>query len=107
MGTLHGPGYSGATGRTKWNWQKYNIADDYHTYAVEWDATQISWFFDGEKYFTVTPADLNNMKWVFDQPFFIILNLAAGGQLPGPIGLNTVFPTQMLVDYVRVYEKTP
>jgi beta-glucanase (GH16 family) len=107
MGTLHGPGYSGATGRTKWNRQKFNIADDFHTYAVEWETDQISWFFDGEKYFTVTRADLNSLKWAFDQPFFIILNLAVGGQLPGPVGLKTVFPAQLLVDYVRVYEKTP
>jgi beta-glucanase (GH16 family) len=107
MGTLHGPGYSGATGRTKWNRQKFNIADDFHTYAVEWDTNQISWFFDGEEYSTVTRADLNSLKWVFDQPFFIILNLAVGGQLPGPVGLKTVFPAQLLVDYVRVYEKNP
>ena len=107
MGTLHGPGYSGATGLTKWNRQEYNIADDFHTYAVEWDKDQVSWFFDGEVYNTISRADVGNRKWVFDQPFFIILNLAVGGQLPGIIGLDTVFPAQYLVDYVRVYEKTP
>jgi beta-glucanase (GH16 family) len=107
MGTLHGPGYSGALGLTKWNRQKYNIADDYHTYAIEWQADQISWFYDGMKYFTVTRADVGDRTWVGNQPFFIILNLAVGGQLPGPIGLDTVFPAQLLVDYVRVFEKTP
>jgi len=104
MGTLHGPGYSGALGRTKWNRQKYDIADDFHTYAVEWDSDQVSWFFDGEKYSTVTRADLGDLKWVMDQPFFIIINLAVGGQLPGPIGLKTTFPAQLLVDYIRVYQ---
>lgn len=104
MGTLHGPGYSGALGKTKWNRQKYNIADDFHTYAVEWDTNQVSWFFDGVKYSTVTRADLGDRKWVFDQPFFIILNLAVGGQLPGPVGFQTTFPAQLLVDYVRVYQ---
>lgn len=104
MGTMHGPGYSGALGRTKWNRQKYNIADDFHTYAIEWDANQVSWFYDGTKYNTITRADLGDRKWVFDQPFFIILNLAVGGQLPGPVGINTTFPAQLLVDYVRVYQ---
>lgn len=105
MGTLHGPGYSGALGKTKWNRQKYNIADDFHTYAIEWDTNQVSWFYDGEKYNTITRADLGDREWVFDQPFFIILNLAVGGQLPGPVGLKTAFPTQFLVDYVRVYQQ--
>lgn len=104
MGTLHGPGYSGALGRTKWNRQKYDIADDFHTYAVEWDTDQVSWFFDGVKYSTVTRADLGDLKWVLDQPFFIIINLAVGGQLPGPVGIKTTFPAQLLVDYVRVYQ---
>lgn len=104
MGTMHGPGYSGVLGKTKWNRQKYNIADDFHTYAIEWDTNQVSWFYDGTKYSTVTRADIGDREWVFDQPFFIILNLAVGGQLPGPVGLQTTFPAQLLVDYVRVYQ---
>lgn len=78
MGTLHGPGYSGALGFSKWNRQSNNIADDYHTVAVEWQADQISWFFDGAEYFTVTKADVGNRTWVANHPFFIILNLAVG-----------------------------
>ena len=105
MGTMHGPGYSGALGLTKWNRQKYNIADDYHTYAIEWDKNQVSWFYDGVMYNTITRSDVGNRKWVFDQPFFIIINLAVGGQLPGMVGFDTVFPAQLSVDYVRVYQK--
>lgn len=104
MGTMHGPGYAGALGKTKWNRQKYNIADDFHTVAIEWDTNQVSWFYDGTKYNTISRVDLGDREWVFDQPFFIILNLAVGGQLPGPVGLNTTFPVQLLVDYVRVYQ---
>jgi beta-glucanase (GH16 family) len=104
FGTLHGPGYSGATGISQWNRQKYNIADDFHTYAIEWSANQIQWFYDGQLYHTVSPIDIGDRKWVFDQPFFIILNLAVGGQLPGPVGIDTVFPAQLYVDYVRVYQ---
>lgn len=105
FGTLHGPGYSGALGISRWNRQNYNIADDFHIYAIEWGANQIQWFYDGQLYHTVSPADIGDRKWVFDQPFFIILNLAVGGQLPGPVGLDTVFPAQLYVDYVRVYQQ--
>ena len=105
FGTLHGPGYSGALGLSKWNRQTYNIADDFHTYVIEWDPDQIRWYYDGTQYFTVNRADVGDREWVFNQPFFIILNLAVGGQLPGPVGLDTVFPAQYLVDYVRVYQR--
>ena len=107
MGTAHGPGYSGALGISKWNRQSYNIAEDFHTYAIEWSPDQIDWFYDGAKYHTVTRNDVGDREWVFDHPFFILLNLAVGGQLPGPVGLDTVFPAQLLVDYVRVFQKSP
>lgn len=107
MGTLHGPGYSGALGFSKWNRQSYNVADDFHTYAIEWDQDQITWFYDGSAYYTVTREDVGSRSWVFDQPFFFILNLAVGGTLGGLVSLETVFPSQYLVDYVRVYEKQP
>jgi beta-glucanase (GH16 family) len=104
IGTAHGPGYSGALGLSKWNRQKYNIADDFHTYAIEWQPGKITWFYDGAEYFTLTPADMGDRKWVFEHPFFIILNLALGGTFGGVIGLDTVFPAQMQVDYVRVFQ---
>ncbi|MBP7227975.1 MAG: glycoside hydrolase family 16 protein [Longilinea sp.] len=107
MGTLHGPGYSGALGFSKWNRQTYDIADDFHVYAIEWDENQISWFYDGTSYHTVTRADVGNRPWVFDQPFFFILNLAVGGTLGGMVSPTTTFPAQYLVDYVRVYDKQP
>lgn len=104
IGTAHGPGYSGALGLSRWNRQKYDIADDFHTYAIEWQAGQIKWFYDGAEYFTLTRADVGDREWVFDQPFFIILNQAIGGTLGGIIGLDTAFPTQLQVDYVRVFQ---
>jgi beta-glucanase (GH16 family) len=105
FGTLHGPGYAGASGLSKWNRQDYAIADDFHTYAIEWDEDQITWFYEGVAYSTYTRSAVGEREWPFDQPFFIILNLAVGGQLPGPVGLDTVFPTQYLVDYVRVFQQ--
>ena len=107
IGTMHGPGYSGALGLSKWNRQSYNIADDFHTYAIEWDADQISWFYDGEKYSTYTRDDVGERQWVFDRPFFIILNLAIGGTLGGLVTPETQFPAQYLVDYVRVFSPIP
>lgn len=107
FGTVHGPGYSGGSGLSRRYPQTHDIADDFHVFAVEWDANQISWFYDGDKYFTVTPADAGDRDWVFDHPFFIIINLAVGGRFPGPVGADVVFPVQYYVDYVRVYQETP
>ena len=107
MGTIHGPGYSGAGGLTKWNRQDYDIADDFHTYAIEWSEEGISWFYDGELYFTLTPESVGDREWVFDNEFFIMLNLALGGQLAGLIKLDLQFPLNLYVDYVRVYQQVP
>jgi beta-glucanase (GH16 family) len=107
MGTAHGPGYSGALGIGRWNRQDYAIADDFHTYAIEWDTEGIRWFYDGERYFTLDREAVGDREWVFDKEFFIIVNLALGGQLAGPIGLDTKFPANVYVDYVRVYQEIP
>ena len=72
MGTLYRPGYSGSQGLSKLNRGKYNIADDYHAYAVEWQADQMSWFYDYVIYYTVTRVDIGDRKWVGDHPFFMI-----------------------------------
>lgn len=104
LGTMHGPGYSGALGLSGWKRQTENIADDFHVYAIEWDTDEIKWFFDGEQYSAYTREDVGNREWVFDQPFFVILNLAVGGTLGGLVSPETVFPSQVLVDYVRVYQ---
>jgi beta-glucanase (GH16 family) len=105
-GTLHGPGYSGGSGigatYTLPSGQRF--ADDFHVVAVEWEANAIRWYVDGALYQTRTPADLpGSARWVFDHPFFIILNVAVGGSWPGSPDASTVFPQRMLVDYVRVY----
>ena len=107
-GTIHGPGYSGAHGigspSSLPNGQKFS--DDYHLYAIEWEPEQIRFYVDKNLYATRTPADLpQGTKWVYDHKFFIILNVAVGGGWPGNPDKTTVFPQQMLVDYVRVYEK--
>jgi beta-glucanase (GH16 family) len=104
-GTIHGPGYSGAQGiGAPYALTSGAFSDAFHVYAVEWDANQIRWYVDGNLYQTRTPTDLPaGSAWVFDHPFFIILNLAVGGYWPGDPDSTTVFPQRMLVDYVRVY----
>jgi beta-glucanase (GH16 family) len=107
VGTVHGPGYAGAGGLTKWYRQDYPISDDFHVFSVEWDFEGIRWFYDGELYYDLGRDGVGNREWVFDQPFFIILNLALGGTLGGTIALDIEFPQVLYVDYVRVYQQTP
>jgi beta-glucanase (GH16 family) len=106
-GSMHGPGYSGANGLTGgYTLPSGKFADDFHIFAVEWEASAVRFYVDGHLYETRTPADLPVGKtWVFDHPFFILLNVAVGGDWPGNPDNTTVFPQNMLVDYVRVYTK--
>lgn len=105
MGTLHGPGYSGAGGLSRWNRQDVVIADDFHVFAVEWGPEGIAWYFDDLRFYELTPASVGDRAWVFDAPFFLILNLALGGTLGGNIALDLELPAYLLVDYVRVYQR--
>jgi beta-glucanase (GH16 family) len=96
---------------------------DFHVYALEWEPGEIRWYVDGRLYSTQSfwwsssksdgakgakparEADLNAWPAPFDQPFYLIINLAVGGQFPGKPDKTTEFPAEMLVDYVRVYDK--
>jgi beta-glucanase (GH16 family) len=107
-GTIHGPGYSGGSGigstYTLPGGQRF--ADGYHLFAVEWETNVIRWYVDNTLYQTRTPSDLPPGKtWVYDHPFFLLLNVAVGGGFPGPPDGSTVFPQKMQVDYVRVYKR--
>lgn len=104
-GTIHGPGYSGANGiGAPYSLTGQNFSDDFHIFAIEWTPNSIQFKVDNIAYATRTPADLpSGTNWVYSHPFFIILNVAVGGSWPGNPDGTTVFPQQMLVDYVRVY----
>jgi beta-glucanase (GH16 family) len=107
--TLHGPGYSGAHGiSAKFALPAGEAVDTgFHVYAVEWAPKDIKFFFDDKLVAERTPADLPaGTRWVYDHPFFIILNVAVGGAWPGDPDATTKFPQQMLVNYVRVYSAT-
>jgi beta-glucanase (GH16 family) len=106
-GTFHGPGYSGAAGPTA----SYTlpgggkVSDDFHVFAIEWETNAVRWYVDGVLYATKTPSDIKGNTWVFDHPFFIILNLAVGGEWPGDPDATTGFPQRMLIDYIHVCQK--
>ncbi len=82
------------------------LADDFHIYAVEWEPGIARFYVNSNNYATFTKSQWpTGGQWVFDHPFFIILNIAVGGGWPGKPDATTQFPQQMLVDYVRVYSK--
>ena len=105
-GSLHGPGYSG--GNTLSAQYELNegkrFADAFHEYAVEWEEDVVRFYVDGNLYKTRTPADVpSGGQWVYDHPFYLILNVAVGGPFPGSPDDTTTFPQRLLVDYVRAY----
>ncbi|HMU45031.1 MAG TPA: glycoside hydrolase family 16 protein [Chitinophagaceae bacterium] len=104
-GTVHGPGYSAGNAITK----AYGITDgrfdtDFHLYAIEWGPDFIDFFVDNFLYQRITPKDVSG-PWVYDHSFFIILNVAVGGNYVGFPTSGTPFPQSMYVDYVKVYKQ--
>ena len=104
-GSLHGPGYSGGSPLTAiYTLQNARLSDDFHIFAIEWAPGVVRFYVDGNLYQTRTPADVpSGSKWVYDHPFFILLDVAVGGSFPGSPDSTTTWPQTMLVDYVRVY----
>ncbi len=105
-GTIHGPGYSGSGGLLH-QYNGPNFADGFHNFAVDWRPGEIVWSVDGNVYGRKTPADLGGRQWVFNKPFFIIINLAVGGEWPGYPDGSTTFPQQLVIDWVRVSNDSP
>ncbi len=100
-GTVHwdANGYA-SYGRTSGNLD----FSQYHVYSIEWDSSYIRWFVDGVQYNEFYIANNTGNTEEFQRPFFLLLNLAVGGNWPGSPNSSTPFPSQMLVDYVRVYQ---
>ena len=88
----------------------YNVGDastlsaQYHTFSIEWDSTQISYFYDDLNYATYKATQMTPKQWApFKKPQYLLLNLATGGTSGGPIDY-TKFPFTYMVDYVRYYQ---
>lgn len=110
QGTIH---YAGPDGGHRQSTDLYtfaqgNGAGDFHTYLLEWTTNSISWYVDNQLYETQTNWSTANAPYPapFNQPFYIIMNLAVGGIYDGNPDTNTAFPGEMQVDYIRVYDKT-
>lgn len=104
LGTLHGPGYSGGNSVSK----SYDLVNDrfdtgFHVFGIEWGPEYINFYVDDVLYNQLTPSDVTG-EWVYDHPFYILINLAVGGNFVGSPNSETVFPQTMLVDYIRVYK---
>ena len=106
---VHGPGYSGNTPfvhKRVLEQGRGTFTDAFHTFAVEWDSLTVRFFVDDTVHYEVRRSEVEHFgPWAFDQPFFVILNLAVGGHFDGDPGSDAIFPATMLVDYVRVYRR--
>jgi len=111
MNHIHGTVHTKAYYWQEWEQRKGRIliddvADAFHVYALEWSPERIDAFVDDSLYFSYVNEKKGWQEWPFDQAFHFILNIAVGGawgRSGGPID-DSIFPQQMLVDYVRVYE---
>lgn len=106
LGTIHGPTESGERWYLSTDTDvSESLAEDFHVYAVEWSDTEMVWSLDGDEYGRITRDAVEEQgEWVFDKPFYLLLNLAIGGTLGGTVPPETTFPQSYVVDYVRVYE---
>ena len=106
-GSIHGPGYDAESAVTK----SYDLVDervdtDFHIYGIEWGEGYINFYVDDVLYNQIKSDDDEvTGEWVFDNPFYMILNLAVGGGFSGFPNADTVFPQTMYIDYVRVYSE--
>ncbi|MDP5275994.1 carbohydrate binding domain-containing protein [Chengkuizengella axinellae] len=107
-GTLHGPLSSGTGITSDYHLSEGKFSDDFHVYAVEWDEDEIEFYVDDVLYHIVNKDEVvynfGEEEWVYDLPQYLILNLAVGGSFSGEPDESTEFPSEMKVDYVRVYE---
>ena len=106
IGSVHGPGYSGGE-PVSWFYQLEGDRFDtgFHIFGVEWSPDYVNFYVDDILYNQITPDDIpEGTDWVFDKPFFMLINLAVGGQFLGPPNEETVFPQTLVIDYVRVYQ---
>jgi beta-glucanase (GH16 family) len=127
---VHGPGYFGGTSlgdayRLPPNAPSFSEA--FYIFAIEWQEDEIRWYVNDVLYFTFNKETLDKMnfewlkqhgmewaypatkiyRWVFDQEFFLVLNVAVGGRWPGYPDKTTTFPQRMYVDYIRIFERIP
>jgi beta-glucanase (GH16 family) len=105
FGTIHTGAYNHQDGTAQSGglWFE-DISNSFHTYTLEWYPDHLDWYYDDQIIFTYENEYNSFMEWPFDIPHHILLNVAVGGGLGGNIDHNGVWPQQMEVDYVRIYD---
>jgi beta-glucanase (GH16 family) len=105
-GSIHGPGYSAGSAITdSFAFENNRFDKDFHIFAIEWDVDKIDFFVDGYLFQRISKSTVTKKgEWVYDHPFFLILNIAVGGNFAGFPTSDTPFPQTMTIDYVRAYE---
>jgi beta-glucanase (GH16 family) len=102
-GTVHGTGYAGVGHGVGRRFDSGSpLSDDFHTYSVAWMPGSVTWRLDGKVYLRLTAVDVPG-PWPFEQPFFLVINLAIGGSWPGN-GPEATLPAEMLIDWIRVVD---
>lgn len=114
LGTLHygAPSPGNVFSGDEFSLFSSTFADDFYVFAIEWEEGEIRWYVNNVLYQTQTSDDWyttgsDDPAAPFDHDFYLLLNMAVGGNLPGPPDATTVFPQSFQVDYVRVYQRTP
>lgn len=103
-GSMHGPGYSGGNPISKaFGLKNDRFDNDFHVFAIEWDEDKVDYFMDDYLFQRIERKNVTG-EWVFDQPFFLLLNVAVGGNYVGFPTSQTPFPQTMVIDYVRAYQ---
>jgi beta-glucanase (GH16 family) len=107
-GTVHGPGYAGGKGITSQTSLPggARFSEGFHVFRVDWAPDAIEFFLDDSSYAKVRRTDIpSGATWAFDHPFFLLMNVAVGGDWPGKPDQGTVFPQSMIVDWIRVWQQ--
>jgi len=102
---IHGTYHFNNGGHVYYGDDAFCDVTEFHTYGIEWDENSIKWFLDGNEFYSANITNGIGSTEEFHHPFFLILNMATGGNWPGYPDPNTVFPAHMFVDYVRVYQQ--
>ena len=101
--TLHTKDSHGASKNTRKDVVK-GIEEGFHTFAIDWSKDKIVFLVDGNVFYTFSPENKDEKVWPFDQPFYIIVNMAIGGSFGGPEVDDSIFPQEFIIDYIKVYQ---
>ncbi len=105
FGTIHSEAYNHRKGTQKGKSLYVDkLYEGFHTYAIEWSPDSMQFLMDGAVYYEIANEHIGSKEWPFDRPFYLIINMAVGGDWGGKMGVDeSVFPASLDIDYVRVY----